>query len=153
MKEILVKSLMSKKVETANPTNTFMEIAEKMSEHDIGCLPIVEDKEVVGIITDRDLVVRGIKNNVSTDTEIGEYMTCDVISIGSKENIEMALNLMGKFQIKRLLVIDKNKLMGVLSLSDIVLNETINPSKVLKEIYSDEHEPNNLDSEVDEFDL
>lgn len=119
MPKMKVKDIMTKDVITAKKDTTFLEIAILMKRNDIGFIPIVEDNTVIGVITDRDIVIRGISNKENHNTMVGKYITQKVISVESSILIDEASDLMAKKQIKRLVVIDNDKLVGVLSLADI----------------------------------
>lgn len=114
-----VIDIMSKDVITAHKENTFHEVASLMKKYDIGFIPIVEKNQVIGVITDRDMVIRGLSNKENANAKIKKYMTEQVIAIEPSAKIEEASNIMACKQVKRLVVMDKDKLVGILSLSDI----------------------------------
>jgi len=147
-----VKDIMTKKVISINKNETFLEAAILMKTHDIGFLPIMEDERVIGVITDRDMVIRGIANKEDYSSVISKHMTQEIISVKSNTSIDEASNLMAYKQIKRLLIMDGNKLIGVVSLADITnhnnkkaLNALIGINKKHKENYSQDN------PEVDDF--
>lgn len=145
-----VKDIMTKKLITCEIDNTIHQIAQKMKEYDIGFMIITNQKKVEGIITDRDIVIDMIPNY---DHEIRNYISKKIHTINQSETIEYAMEVMKKRKVKRLLVIDKLKVVGVLSLADI-LNKTNEEDKLLetiKSIYSIEVNINEQNVEVDEF--
>jgi CBS domain-containing protein len=102
---------------------TISEAAEKMSEFDIGILPIEKGNKITGMITDRDIVIRVIaKHMVPDTTPVNKVMTPDVISCFEDEELDDAARKMEKKQVRRLLVLDRNNMpCGILSLSDIAV--------------------------------
>ncbi len=116
-----VKKAMHEGVVWVSPDTPLMEIAKKMQQEDIGALPVGENDKLIGMVTDRDIVCRG----VAAGRDIGRLTARDVMTEGvtwCKEDSEMeeALELMEKNKIRRLPVIDGNKRMvGILSLGDI----------------------------------
>jgi CBS domain-containing protein len=116
-----VKKAMHKGVVWVSPDTPLMEIAQKMQKEDIGAMPVGEKDRLVGMITDRDIVCRG----VATGRDLSNMTARDVMTKGitwctDESDIEEALELMEKYQIRRLPVINGNKRMvGILSLGDI----------------------------------
>ncbi len=116
-----VKKAMHKGVVWVKPDTPLMEIAKKMQQEDVGALPVGENDRLIGMVTDRDIVCRG----VAAGHDIAKLTARDVMTKGvtwCKEDSEMedALELMEKNKIRRLPVIDGNKRMvGILSLGDI----------------------------------
>jgi CBS domain-containing protein len=116
-----VKKAMHKGVFWVTPETPLTEIAKKMREEDVGALPVGENDKLIGMITDRDIVCRG----VAAGADIARMTARDVMTKGiawckADSEIEEALDLMEKNQIRRLPVIDANKRMvGILSLGDI----------------------------------
>lgn len=111
--------IMSKNLVVGNVGDDFVKIASIMKDNDIGFVPIVRDKKIVGVITDRDIVVRIISNN-DFKSDISTYMTKDVICVSLFDNIAYVLDVMKKHKIKRVIVSDGNKVCGVVSISDIL---------------------------------
>lgn len=142
---------MSKDLVVLDINSTITEIAKIMKEKDIGFIPINEDNKIIGIITDRDIVVKILANE---DNKIKDYINRNVIKINVNESIESAIELMGNNKVKRLLVEDNNKLVGVLSLSDILNNMNsdlvYNNIKKIFEIYRNTDE---YITKINEFEL
>lgn len=122
-----IKDIMNNKLVLAGDRTTIYEAAVLMKKHDIGFLPILSDTKILGVITDRDIIVRCVYNKARTNTRIIKYSTNNVISINHESDINDAIRLMGEKQIKRLLVVDNNNaLVGVISLADIARNASNN---------------------------
>ncbi len=114
---MIVQDVMSKEVVTCNPTDYVNEVADQMRTLDIGCIPVVSKNQLVGIITDRDIVTRAVADDVKCKVE--EIMTKSIISISPLDTTSDAATLMGEHQIRRLPVLDEGQLVGFLSISDL----------------------------------
>ena len=116
-----VKDVMHRGVAWVEPQTPIAEIARKMRDEDIGAVPVGENDRLVGMVTDRDIVTRGlarVKNCL--DLVAKDVMTKPIVYARADEDVEDALHIMEKNQIRRLPVINENKrLVGMLSLGDI----------------------------------
>lgn len=147
-----INDIMSKKIIVGNTTNTLSEIAELMKKYDIGFIPIVDKNKLVGVITDRDIVINAISNNCSFNDLIDKYVVKNIISIDQNKSIDDALNLMALKKVKRLIVTDNNKISGILTLSDILGkydNEII--LDTFKQIFEINRNDDLFSTEIDEF--
>ena len=116
-----VKEIMHKRVEWVSPDTPLTALATKMLKHDVGAIPIGEKDRLVGMVTDRDIAIRGLANgrDISKLTA-RDVMTKPVIWCWDSDNAMNAARLMENKKIRRLPVIDDNKRMvGMLSLGDI----------------------------------
>jgi CBS domain-containing protein len=107
-----------KAIETSTP---IAEAARSMKTENVGSLPIVEGDRLVGMLTDRDIVVRGIaeSKDVSSATA-GEIASRDVVSVDPQQSLDEALRLMGEHQIRRLPVTEEDgRLVGIVAQADI----------------------------------
>jgi CBS domain-containing protein len=117
-----LKDIMTKEVEVASPDNSLREAAQKMRVRDIGFLPVVDDGRLLGVITDRDIVVRGVAEGNDADTKIGQkFVTTPAVFCYDDQEVEEAAKLMEDHQIRRMLVMgrDDDRVAGVVSLGDI----------------------------------
>lgn len=116
-----VKDAMHKGAEWVPPTTPVSELAKKMREKDIGSLPIGDNDKLIGMVTDRDIVVRGLANGKDvTKLTARDVMTADIVWCRDEEDLDDAIRIMESKKIRRLPVIDKNKRMvGMLSLGDV----------------------------------
>ena len=147
-----INDIMSKKIIVGSTTNTLSEIAELMKKYDIGFIPIVDKNKLVGVITDRDIVINAISNNCSFNDLIDKYVVKNIISIEQNKSIDDALNLMALKKIKRLIVTDNNKISGILTLSDILGkydNEIL--LDTFKQIFEINRNDDLFSTEIDEF--
>jgi len=115
-----VSEAMTAQVATATPQTTIAEVARTMAQIESGVVPVMEDGKVVGLITDRDIVIRVVAKGGSVDGPVSEVMSDDVESCSEDDNVADAAAKMGNHQIRRLVVLnDQGKLAGILSLGDI----------------------------------
>jgi CBS domain-containing protein len=101
-----------------------VEAARLMREEHIGSLPITDDEQVVGMITDRDITTRVVAEAVDPQmTSVGEVYSQDLISVEPDENLAEALQLMARHQVRRLPVVENGRLVGIVAQADIALTE------------------------------
>jgi CBS domain-containing protein len=118
-----VSEIMTREVNTVTNENTLQEAAEKMKDLDIGELPIVVGDEAVGIITDRDITIRGVAHGLDPKAaKVVDAMTEGVVYCKEEDDIEEAAKLMSRRQVRRLPVMGSDgKLTGVVSLGDLAM--------------------------------
>ena len=116
-----VSDAMTGQVSTAAPTDTVRKVAQMMAHVETGAVPIVEDGKVVGLVTDRDIVLRVVAEGRSFDSPISEAMTeGEVHSVKEDDVLADATAKMASHQIRRLVVLnDAGGLTGILSLGDV----------------------------------
>ena len=141
---------MNKNLIILNDSN-LEDIAKAMKRYDVGMVIINENNKIKGIITDRDIVTKILANK---DNKIKEYLTTNLVSIDINSDMNEAIDLMKKHKIKRLLVKKNNKLVGVLSLSDL-LNTVDNNILIetYKTIFSINRNTDKYLTDIDEFEL
>jgi CBS domain-containing protein len=115
-----VNEAMSTDVKIASPNQTLKEAAAIMAEIDAGILPVGDNDRLVGMITDRDIAVRGVAKGLKPDAKVREVMSKEVMYCFEDEDIDdVALN-MAELKVRRLPVLNREKrLVGILSLGDI----------------------------------
>ncbi len=119
---MLVRDAMTRDVRTMSPSQTIRDAARVMERLDLGFLPVGESDRLVGMITDRDIAIRGIGAGKGPDAKISEIMTADVKYCFEDEDTDHVARNMGALQIRRLPVVDRNKrLVGVISLGDLAV--------------------------------
>lgn len=112
-----IRNVMSKQVVTCNPQDYVSEVAEQMRTLDIGCLPVVSNKKLVGMITDRDIVTRAVAKDMKSKVE--DVMTKSVISVNPEDSTSEASIVMARHQVRRLPVVEDGILVGFVSLADL----------------------------------
>lgn len=149
--DVMINEIMSKKIIFSNINDSIKEVAELMKINNIGFIPIKDNNKYIGVITDRDICM-SIPTISSVNDSIKSYITNNIVYIDINSSIDDALKQMSEKKIKRLLVKDKDNIVGVLSLSDI-LNYT-NNKNVLNSIktifYIHDNNKSSL-AEIDEF--
>ncbi len=129
-----VKELMSTNVEYTTPETTTKEAAHIMHEHHIGVLPVMENDQLVGIITDRDICCKVIATGRGAGwTKVEEIMSKDISTCFDDQNIGDATNIMINKHIRRLAVVNHdNNMVGLLSVDDLARNSHDMASSVLE---------------------
>jgi CBS domain-containing protein len=117
-----VSELMTRDVRVVGPDVTLQHAAETMAKLDAGALPVGEKDQLVGMITDRDIAVRGIAKGMGPKTKVRDVMTSDVKYCFDDQEVDEATENMGEIQVRRLPVVNRSKrLVGILSLGDIAI--------------------------------
>ena len=116
-----VQEIMSTKVETISPTSSLRATARKLSNLNVGMLPVVDNDKLVGVITDRDVSVYAIAiGRDPQNTEVGKVMTKDVFTCSENQELSEAAEIMKTHSIRRLAVVNKNNdIVGVLTVDDL----------------------------------
>lgn len=117
-----VRDAMTERVAAATPDTTLREIAGMMKAGDTGAIPVVDDGELLGIVTDRDIVLRCVaEGHDSSEITAEEIVSEDPETIDPESDLDEAIQLMAMKQIRRLPVVDKGQLVGMLSIGDIAV--------------------------------
>jgi len=117
---VLVRDIMNSPVVSASPDNTIYDIAKKMKDGNIGSIIIMGNDKPVGIVTDWDIVSKAIVNDVKPSQIKAKDVMKELYTIESEESITEAARLLRKHNIKRLGVVYKNRLVGIISSSDVI---------------------------------
>jgi CBS domain-containing protein len=137
-----IKDVMTADVSFVNADTSILEIARKMRDHDIGSTPVVENDRLVGMVTDRDIVVRLVADGGDGRVKTArDAMSPRVLYCFGDETVEAVLENMGDQQVRRLPVVDRDKrLIGVVSLGDLALSGKRRAAgEALKEISQPPH--------------
>jgi CBS domain-containing protein len=117
---MIIREAMSRDVRTVTPESTIREAARMMADKDVGALPVAAGDRLAGMVTDRDIAIRGIAVGKGPDTSVGEVMTHEVMYCHEDEDISDVAQNMADIQVRRLPVVDVDKrLVGIVSLADI----------------------------------
>lgn len=127
-----VKECMCNDVKYVNPNTTICECAKLMSNSHIGCVPVCDEKNnIVGLITDRDVILRAVACDKDCKTvPVSEIMTCKVCSCDSTADTKEAQKIMAENGVRRLPVIENNKVIGILTLGDLTKAEFVETEEV-----------------------
>lgn len=122
-----VRDVMSDELVSCQPDSTLEEVAKLMSYQNVGLIPVCDlEHHLMGVVTDRDLVLRGYAKGVSHNEHVDSVMTQDVISCDQDSTVVEASELMADHQIRRLPVVEDRKLIGIISLGDLALEQQSN---------------------------
>jgi CBS domain-containing protein len=115
-----VREVMTREVQTIQPGDTAQQAASFMLSADAGSIPVTDGDRLIGMITDRDIAVRGIAKGYGPDTPVRELMTDDLVIIRDDDDVEEAATKMSEAQVRRLPVIDdEQRLCGIVTLGDL----------------------------------
>jgi CBS domain-containing protein len=119
-----VKDVMTQKPEYLSPNTSLKKVAEDMDTKDFGFVPIGENDRLIGVVTDRDIAIRGVAQGKNPEnTPVSEVMTKKVQYCYEDDDLEKAANYMCDQHVRRLVVLnEKKRLTGVVSLGDIARN-------------------------------
>ncbi|MCF2942203.1 CBS domain-containing protein [Paenibacillus tarimensis] len=118
-----VRDIMSTDCVTATTKDNIYEIAVMMKNHDIGFVPVLEGKKMIGVVTDRDLVIRGYAEKHSGSTAVSEVITNTIKTVSPDTTIDEAARMMAANQIRRLPVVENGDLAGVIAIGDLAIRE------------------------------
>ena len=115
-----ISEVMTRDVQTVSPDQPVQEAASFMLSADAGAIPVTDNGRLIGMITDRDIAVRGIAKGYGPDTPVRQLMTDDLVILRIDDDVEDAASKMSDAQVRRLPVIDKDeRLCGIVSLGDL----------------------------------
>ena len=120
---MLVKDVMNTNVVVAKADATIREASEVMNKYNIGSLVVVKDSGIAGIITEHNVLESVAAGRNPDETKIAEIMSPEVVTVAPDSTVEQAVDLMVKHKIKKLPVVDGDKLMGIITASDIIVVE------------------------------
>ena len=122
-----IKDCMCNSICYCRPDTKIGEVAKTMGKNHIGCMPVCDEtNNLVGIITDRDIVLRAVANNKDNNTKVSEIMSTNTVSCESSSELIDVSKTMRKEQIRRIPVTENGKLVGILSLGDLAKNAQVN---------------------------
>ena len=114
--------IMTRDVKTAGCATTLREVAALMRDGDMGSIPVVEYGRLIGIVTDRDIVVRAIADGKDASTPVGAVMTTDIFSVNENDFVFEAIRLMGEKQVRRIPIVNgSGELAGIIAMADVAL--------------------------------
>jgi CBS domain-containing protein len=119
---ILVRHAMTEAPKTASPSMNAADAAALMKQFDVGVIPVVDDDQLLGLVTDRDLVVRVLAERKDPmDVHLSDVLTKTPITVSPDTKLSEARDLMAEHRIRRLPITKADRLVGILSLGDVAL--------------------------------
>jgi CBS domain-containing protein len=118
-----VRDAMTANPRTVSPADSIQSAARIMKEEDAGVVPIVENGKLVGMVTDRDIVIRAVADGSPSNRPVREIASGDPVCTSPGMSIRDAESLMSKHQVRRLPVVENERLVGIISLGDIAVKE------------------------------
>ena len=140
-----IRDIMTANPRTVSEKDTVLQVARIMRDSDTGVVPVVDGKKIIGLVTDRDIVVRAIADGKDLDSvSVTDVMTKSVRSVKEDSTVDEVLNLMGSAEIRRVPVVNgNNEIVGIVSIGDLS-TKTSKDNKVGKTVESiSEGPPNN----------
>jgi CBS domain-containing protein len=120
-----VRDAMTEDPRSIGASASVVEAARLMREQHIGSLPVTEDELLVGMITDRDITTRVVAASAAPETtSVGDVYSRDLISVEPDNDLDQALQLMARHQVRRLPVVENGRLVGMVAQADIALKES-----------------------------
>lgn len=116
-----VADVMTPGVESTSSTATLRDAARAMREGDFGSMPVVDDGQLTGILTDRDIVVRAVAEGLDAAARVGDVASRNPVTVEPGEDLDDAMELMARHRIRRLPVVEDGRLVGVVSQADVAL--------------------------------
>lgn len=118
-----IRDIMTTDVETCSLKDNVYEVAVKMKEEDVGVIPIVENDRLVGLITDRDIVLRCIAEKNPPSSKVEEIMSSTLVTVAPETTTQEAARMMAEQQIRRLPVVEEGRLVGIVALGDLAVRD------------------------------
>ena len=130
-----VRDTMTQNPRSIDASTSVVEAARLMREGHIGSLPITADEQLVGMITDRDIAMRVVAEAADqTKTSVGDVSSRDLVIVEPDEDLDEALQLMARHQVRRLPVVENGRLVGIVAQADIALSENEKTAKLVEAI-------------------
>ena len=118
-----IRDVMTPNPRTVSPNDTVRAAAQVMQSEDTGAVPVVDDGHVLAVVTDRDIVVRVVAEGGSFSSRVGDIATKSVICVTPEMSTSEASDLMSEHQIRRLPVVENDRLVGIVSIGDLAVKE------------------------------
>jgi CBS domain-containing protein len=131
-----IREVMTENPTTCEPGATVVDVAKVMASEDVGQVPVAEGGKLVGVVTDRDLVVRVLAEiRDPQSTTVGEIASRDVVTVSPETNLDEALGLLARHQVRRLPVVEGDRLVGIVAQADVAQHaEDSETGRVVEEI-------------------
>jgi len=118
-----IREVMTSNLISVSPKQTLQEAAALMSQYNIGSVPVVENGQLRGILTDRDITLRSTAQGLDAQTSVSQCMTTNLVVGNPNMDVHEATNIMAQGQIRRLPIIENNHMVGIVALGDLATKE------------------------------
>jgi CBS domain-containing protein len=118
-----IRDVMTHNPRTVSPQDSIQNAARIMRDEDTGVVPVVDNGKPVGVITDRDIVVRAVAEGGQLNRPVRDIVTSELVAATPDMSLSEATQLMSAHQIRRLPVVENNRLVGIVSIGDIAVKE------------------------------
>ena len=118
-----IRDVMTPNPTTVSPNDSIQSAARVMRDEDTGVVPVVDNGKPVGVITDRDIVVRAVAEDRELNRPVRDIVTTELVAVHPDMSVQEATDLMSEHQVRRLPVIDNDRLVGIVSIGDIAVKE------------------------------
>ena len=131
-----ISDIMTREVSTIQLADAVQTAAQRMRDLDVGVLPVCDGDTLVGMVTDRDIAVRGVAAGLNpADALVADVMTDEVHSCSPTDTVDVAMKQMGDAQVRRLAVLDpKRRIVGIVTLGDLATRQSAPTDAALREI-------------------
>jgi CBS-domain-containing membrane protein len=136
-----IADIMTRSVAVVGRDETLQAAAQRMRDMDVGSLPVTDGQALVGMVTDRDITVRGVAAGmVAQESLVSDVMTSDVLWCSEDDSVEQVMQEMGDAQVRRLAVLDAQKqVVGIVALGDLATRQSAHTDNTLREISTPDH--------------
>lgn len=118
-----IAEIMTTDVQTVDPNTDLLTVANYMKDLDVGVIPVTQGVQLVGVITDRDLVVRAFASGANMQqATVSDFMSANPTTITAEDDVQRAAQIMAREQIRRLPVVDNGTLVGIVSIGDVAVD-------------------------------
>jgi CBS domain-containing protein len=115
-----VRTAMTSNPRTTSSSQSLADAAQIMKSEDVGSVPVVDEGRVVGVLTDRDITIRAVAEGADArTTKVGDVASRDPVTVEPEEDLDEALALMARHRVRRLLVVERGELVGILAQADV----------------------------------
>lgn len=137
-----VREIMSTNIAHVTPEDNVYEAATTMREHNIGMVPVMDNGSLLGVITDRDIVLRSVADRKPNSSRVSEIMTNQLVYGTPDMTVEEAARIMAEGQVRRLPIVENSQVIGMISLGDLALSpENAQQAEVALSEISETHHP------------
>jgi len=130
-----VQELMTRHVRFTRPDATLRETAQRMRQFEVGAMPVIDNKKVIGFVTDRDLAIRGLGEGLPEASPIVDVMTPLPFTVYEDEDVDAAAKRMCEHKIRRLVVMDhQEQPAGILTIGDLAVQNEDEAGEVMHDV-------------------